>query len=287
MPLDERTLKAYLEFYDYDMEFPFETETSEREARGGCVFHDVKLESVHDQTVPAIYGHPKEGGPFPGLVFLHGRGGSKTDILDLAPVLATGGYAGMAIDCQYHGDRNPRKRNIYSEFAYSDRDAMIQTVVDARRSVDYLQSREEVDSGRIGLIGGSMGGILGTLLAAVEMRIVASVLLVAGGNWEILAAKSQHGDGRALRSKDVDVKHLAEVMAPVDPINFVSLISPRPVLFQLGRKDDIVPAETGRLLVEAAKEPKEVDWYDAGHGLPLDKVVPRVLSWLEANLKEA
>ncbi len=287
MPLDEKTLKAYLESYDYDKDFPFESETSEREIRNGCLFHDVRFESVHDQTVPAIYGHPKEGGPFPGLVFLHGRGGSKTDILDLAPILASGGYAGIAIDCQYHGDRNPRNRNIYSEFAFSDRDAMIQTVVDARRSVDYLQSRDEVDSERIGLIGGSMGGILGTLLAAVEKRIVASVLLVAGGNWEILASKSQHGDGRALRDKDVDVKHLARVMAPVDPINFVSLISPRPVLFQLGRKDDIVPAETGRLLVEAAKEPKEVDWYDAGHGLPLDRVVPRVLSWLEANLKAA
>ena len=71
----------------------------------------------------------------------------------------------------------------------------------------------------------------------------------------------------------------------MDPINFVSLISPKPVLFQLGLKDDIVPAETGRLLVEAAREPTEVDWYDAGHGLPLDKVVPRVLSWLEVNLK--
>ena len=287
MPLTEARLKAYLEFYDYDRDFPFELEVSERETRGSCTFFDVEFESAHDEYVPAIFARPVGEGPFPSLVFLHGRGGSRKDVMDVAPVLAAGGYAGIAIDCQYHGDRNPRKKNIYSEFPHSDRDAMIQTVIDGRRCVDFLQSQNEVDSRRIGLIGGSMGGILGTLLAAVEDRILASVLLVAGGNWEVLASKSQHHDGKALRQKSTDLKRLARVMAPVDPINFVPLISPRPVLFQLGLKDDIVPAETGRLLVEAAGEPKEVDWYDSGHGLPLERVVPRVLSWLEANLKSS
>jgi dienelactone hydrolase len=287
MTLDETVRKAYLEFYDYDLEFPFELEVSEGETRGNCTLHDLKFESAHDEMVPAVYSRPTGPGPFPALVFLHGRGGNKRNIVELAPTIASAGYAGIAIDCQYHGDRNPRGKNIYSEHAYSDRDAMIQTVIDGRRAVDFLQSRDEVDSKRIGLLGGSMGGILGTLLAAVEERIRASVLLVAGGNWEILAQKSQHPDGKSLRGKTVDVKRLARIMAPVDPINFVDLISPRPVLFQLGSKDEIVPAETGRLLVEAAKEPKEVDWYDAGHGLPLEKVVPRVLSWLEVNLKNS
>ncbi len=285
MPLDEATRKAYLEFYEYDRDLPFLTEVSELKDYGSHIAFDVKLESAHDQLVPSIYVRPKGKGPFPGLVFLHGRGGSKKDIGSIAPLLVGAGYAGIAIDCQYHGDRNPRNRNIYSQYVYSDRDAMIQTVIDGRRAVDFLQSRKEIDPDRIGLLGGSMGGILGTLLAAVEKRIRASALLVAGGNWAVLVAKSQHKDGKALRQLKVDAEKLARVMAPVDPINFVDLISPRPVLFQLGKKDDIVPAETGRMLFEAAKEPKEVDWYDAGHGLPMDKVVPRVMSWLGQHLK--
>ncbi len=285
MPLDEATRKAYLEFYDYDPEFPFEVDAGQEETRGNCKCQAVTFESVHDQYVPALYCRPSGQGPFPALVFLHGRGGSKKDILDVAPIITGAGYAGIAIDCQYHGDRNPRKKNIYSRYACSDRDAMIQTVIDGRRAVDVLQSRGEVDGERIGLLGGSMGGILGALLAAVEDRIRASVLLVAGGNWEILASKSQHPDGVALRKADVDLKRLARTMAPVDPINFVDLISPRPVLFQLGKLDQVVPAETGLMLFEAAKEPKEVDWYDSGHGLPLDKAVPRIMSWLESHLK--
>jgi dienelactone hydrolase len=286
MPLDETTRNAYLEFYEYDKDFPYDLEVSEGEDRGSFLLHQVKFESVHDQYVPAIYVRPAGSGPFPGLVFLHGRGGSKQDISGIAPIVTGAGYAGIAIDCQYHGDRNPRDKNIYSPYPHADRDAMIQTVIDARRAVDFLQSREEIDPDRIGLLGGSMGGILGTLVAAVEERIRASVLLVAGGNWELLAANSQHPDGVALRKSSVEVKELARVMAPVDPINLVDLISPRPVLFQLGEKDVIVPAETGRLLVEAAGEPKEVDWYDAGHGLPMEEVVPRVMAWLEANLKK-
>lgn len=287
MALDEATRRAYLEFYDYDTHFPFQVEVSEGDDKGTGILHEVCFESAHDQDVPALYARPKGSGPFPGLVFLHGRGGSKKDILDVAPVLCGAGYAGIAIDCQYHGDRNPRKKNIYSEFPHSNRDAMIQTVVDGRRAVDFLQGRPEIDPERIGLVGGSMGGIIGTVLAAVEPRIKASVLLVAGGNWEMLAEKSMHGDAKALRRKKADAKEFAKVMASVDPINLVDLISPRPVLFQLGSKDEVVPAETGRILVEAAREPKEVDWYDTGHGLPLDRVVPRVIAWLDDKLKKA
>ncbi len=285
MALDECTRKAYLEFYEYDRDFPYLLEISEPTGRGGYFEYDVTFESVHDQLVPAIYIRPSAEGKYPGIVFLHGRGGNKRDILPIASLFTSAGYAGISIDCQYHGDRNPRGKNIYSQYVYQDRDATIQTVVDARRAVDFLQSREEVMPDRIGLVGGSMGGILGTLVAAVETRIKASVLLVAGGNWSKIASISQHGDAKNLRKVGVDMERLGKVLACVDPINFAEMISPRPVLFQLGKKDDVVPAETGRELFEAAKEPKEVDWYDSGHGLPMDKVVPRVMSWLDSHLK--
>jgi len=285
MTLDECTRKAYLEFYEYDRDFPYLLEVSEPRDRGSYLEYDVTFESAHDQLVPSVYVRPSAEGSYPGIVFLHGRGGNKRDILSVAPLFASAGYAGIAIDCQYHGDRNPRGKNIYSQYFYQDRDAVIQTVIDARRAVDFLQSREEVRSDRIGLVGGSMGGIIGTLVAAVEKRIQASVLLVAGGNWSRIASISQHGDAVNLRKVGADLQKLGQVLACVDPINFVDLISPRPVLFQLGKNDDIVPAECGKELFEAAREPKEVDWYDSGHGLPMEKVVPRVMAWLDSHLK--
>ena len=285
MALDECTRKAYLEFYEYDRDFPYLLEVSEPRDRGSYLEYDVTFESAHDELVPSVYIRPSAEGSYPGIVFLHGRGGNKRDILSVAPLFASAGYAGIAIDCQYHGDRNPRGKNIYSQYFYQDRDAVIQTVIDARRAVDFLQSRDEVRSDRIGLVGGSMGGIIGTLVAAVEKRIAASVLLVAGGNWSRIASISQHGDAVNLRKVGADLQKLGQVLACVDPINFVDLISPRPVLFQLGKNDDIVPAECGRELFEAAREPKEVDWYDSGHGLPMEKVVPRVMAWLDSHLK--
>ncbi len=285
--MDQVKRDTYLEFYQYDMDYPFDSQILGSREDRGCTFLDLKLESVHDQYVPAVYVRPQEGDTYPAIIFLHGRGGSKEDVNELVPLISQQGYAAMAIDCQYHGERNPRDKNIYSPYPYSNRETMIQTIIDCRRAVDFLESRTEIDESRIGLLGGSMGGILGTLLAAVEERIRASVLMLAGGNWKIIASKSEHRDARALRGVDVNMDTMADIMAPVDPLKFVDLISPRPVLFQLGRRDRIVPAETGEILFQAAGEPKEVDWYDSGHGLPLEKVVPRVISWLQTNLREA
>ena len=107
MALDETTRKAYLEFYEYDLDFPFQLDISEGETRGSCTLHEITFESAHDEMVPAVYARPADPGQYPALVFLHGRGGKRKDIIDIAPMITGAGYAGIAIDCQYHGDRNP------------------------------------------------------------------------------------------------------------------------------------------------------------------------------------
>jgi dienelactone hydrolase len=64
--------------------------------------------------------------------------------------------------------------------SYAYTEFLIQTVKDIRRSVDYLETREDIDSSKLAFYGMSWGGIMGTIVPAVEARFRTSIL-VAGG----------------------------------------------------------------------------------------------------------
>ena len=62
---------------------------------------------------------------------------------------------------------------------------------DIRRSLDVLAALPEVDSQRIGLIGTSLGGILG-VSAATDPRVQKAVFLLAGGDLESILQANNH-----------------------------------------------------------------------------------------------
>ena len=63
--------------------------------------------------------------------------------------------------------------HVYTEF-------LVQLVKDFRRCVDYLETRKDIDSGKLAYYGMSWGGLLGAIIPAVEERLAASVLLAGG-----------------------------------------------------------------------------------------------------------
>lgn len=283
--VDEATRQFYLEFYKYDRNLPLNAESKILEDNVFYALYKVSFDSVHNQRISALLVIPKLAQkPLPCILFLHGYGGNKEDLKNLIPILTLNGYAGFALDAEYHGERKKEGRDMYAPYPYTMRDAMIQTIIDYRRGIDYLSTLPEVDKNRIGFVGGSMGGILGGVLVGVEERIKASVLVVGGGDYSYMLKHSQHSAIKALRALNLDMETIAKVLAPVDPINFIDLASPRPILFLCGKKDDIVPAQAGQFLYNVAKEPKKIIWYDAGHGLPIDEVVKEVTLWFKQNL---
>jgi hypothetical protein len=56
-------------------------------------------------------------------------------------------------------------------------------------------------------------------------------------------------------------------MAEIDPIAHVPNLSPASLFFQFAADDFHVPNERAEEFYAAAKEPKELKWYEAGHGL--------------------
>lgn len=227
----------------------------------------------------------KPAGPVPCLLLLHGYGDSKEDANLAAMIAARQGWAAFALDAMLCGERAVKGRDIYSPNLYQTRVALIQSIVDWRRGIDYLTTRPEIHPQRIGLLGASMGGIMGTLLAGVDQRVRCAVIAAGGADWGLMASLSQNEPAKALRRirPELTPEKIAEILAPVDPLNFIDKISPRPVLLQHGRSDISVPPEAAQLLWERAREPKEMDWYDVGHYFPRQAFF-RILDWLRRKL---
>jgi cephalosporin-C deacetylase-like acetyl esterase len=178
---------------------------------------------------------------------------------------------------------------MYSADTNETINAFVQTVVDVRRLIDHLETRTDLDGHRIGLAGGSMGGLLGAIAAGVETRIDVPVLIVGGGNMQILVGQSQLGQVKKIRDElektGRTVGQVAMELECIDPINFVDRISPRPLLMINGLKDDIVPTASNRALYAKAREPKKIIWHNTGHDVPTDKAARNALFWFDKHLK--
>ncbi len=279
-----------LSLYDYDDSTPPQFSQQLISEDEDLLEYRLGIHSANDEIVPTLLSIPKrKGGPFPVIILLHGYGGDKDDLMEAARPLAKRGYAAAAIDAQYHGERRQEGRNMYSTDANETVSAFVQSVVDVRRLIDHLEVRDDVDGSRIGLVGGSMGGLLGAIATGIEERIDVPVLIVAGGNMRIMVGESQLSRVEEIRAEfertGRRVEEEAEKLRCIDPINFVHLISPRPLLMINGLHDDIVPVASNRALYAQAREPKKIVWYDTGHDVPSDEAARKAFFWFEKHLK--
>ncbi|MCC6237528.1 MAG: dienelactone hydrolase family protein [Dehalococcoidia bacterium] len=133
--------------------------------------------SAGTRDVPGVLWTP-EGvdGPLPLVLIGHGGAGHKLDDsrLDLAGRYVEAGVAAAAIDGPWHGERAGARPEGWGD---AETDAML---LDWRVTLDELVAQPEVDAGRIGYGGVSMGTIFGLPFVASEPRIRAAVLGLAG-----------------------------------------------------------------------------------------------------------
>jgi dienelactone hydrolase len=282
-----------LAYYAYDRSLPLNADTKPLDDSPARTRYALSYDSAHDQRVTAILALPKRfQTPFPAILLVHGSGGNKdVDYIKAASeVLTSQGYATLSIDTQYRGDRaRPGKTGELQPDSYTMRDAWVQTVIDLRRAVDYLQSRPDIDKDKIGYLGFSMGGMLGAVLGGVEARVRCFFLAVPGGG---IVNAVKHIDRYPLLKARFAVQITPEVMQRVeeiadviDPIYYVGRILPRPLRIVVGKHDEIIPAEMSTALIEAAhaKEGEQVLRVDSGHVPPLT-IVYDIRSFFLDNL---
>jgi eukaryotic-like serine/threonine-protein kinase len=153
------------------------------------------------------------------------------------------------------GDQPPMGSHRY-------RDLTIQRVQDVIRTIDYLETRDDLDTDRLAYYSFSWGGWLAPVPLALEPRFQVAVLHVAGF---------------------MNVRSLPEV----DPLTYVSRVE-APVLVVNGRFDAAFPLETHARpffdLLGTAPEDKRFFVAEGGHVVPRPDLIRETLDWLDRYL---
>ena len=236
--------------------------------------HDISFDGGKER-VPAFLLVPPGKGPYPAVIYLHGQGGDRLEMLYTASWLAGRRAVALTVESPYSPNRaielDPGVEGLRKE-----RDRTVQGIVELRRAVDLLQSLPQVDDERIGFVGYSAGARSGAILAGVEPRIRAFVFMSGGEDSvdEFMSLVSEE-------DRD-DVRPLLE---DTDGLKYIARAGPSKLFFQAGRKDKIVPRDALETLIRAGSAPKKVSWYDAGHDLAVPKAQREQLDWLTAVLE--
>ncbi|MBZ5516896.1 MAG: prolyl oligopeptidase family serine peptidase [Acidobacteriia bacterium] len=138
---------------------------------------------------------------------------------------------------------------------------LIEEVKDFKRCVDYLETRQDVDSKKLAYYGMSWGGTLGAIIPAVEERLKASVL-VAGGFQGLPRPEA-------------------------DPFNYVTRVK-TPTLMLNGKYDTLLPLERSSKpmfdLLGTRAPDKQQKLYDTDHIPPRNEFIKETLAWLDRYL---
>jgi len=265
--------------FDYDAESPvLSTETSSQQ-EDAYIVHDIHYPSPKAGNVPAYLLVPDGLGPFAGLILMHGSSGSRETLLPFAKDLVLTGAVVVTIS----GPAARISGRDWLTFTPQDRDEQIQLIVDLRRAVDLLTQHEKVDPFRIGYMGYSYGAAMGGLLAGIEPRIKAFGLMVGDGGLVTHFMDEGKPVGGFETSAPMDRERWLEAMGLIEPIHYVGHASPSALFFQNARYDRSVAEADALAYQTAGSEPKRVEWYDSGHGLPSQAYLDMV-NWLAGQI---
>lgn len=137
-----------------------------------------------------------------------------------------------------------------------------QAAGDVRRTVDWLLSREIVESKRVGLLGISLGAMVGATVYAQDERVRAAVFLLGGADFPSLVVKSAL-TAKTLRRLSVDEQDVRARWKGLEPSEY-PLAAERRALLINARWDRIIPRENALKLKEAFPKSRQM-WVPFGH----------------------
>ena len=225
----------------------------------------------NDQVTLRVTMPTETIGRVPVVVLLHYYGASDTKLEEgLADQLAKAGIASVIMPLPYHLDRTPKGKRSGEMAITADlvqlRATMVQSVLDIRRTVDWIVSRPEFKPDQIGVSGTSLGAMVTALAFAVEDRFAASCYLLGGADIaHILWHSSRVVVQRDVLREDgyTEDKVRAELKG-IEPLNYLDPLDTRPSYVIAARYDSVVPPQDSRKLIAALGGSQEL-WLDTGH----------------------
>jgi len=217
------------------------------------VAEPVNLLSEDGLSLNGIYVPSRNGA---GVMVEHGYKDTYATEMPIAAMLVRHGYGVIVLELRAHGGSDGETIS----FGRSE-------LLDLAAAYKYLVARPDVDPRRIGILGESMGGALAILFAAVtpDVRAVVAESPYASVDNTVEVSVSHFTGLPAFPFANVILffmeRKLGFDLEAVSPLAYIGAISPRPVFLMMGGKDTFVNPKGGKLLYDAAGEPREL-WFD-------------------------
>jgi serine/threonine protein kinase/formylglycine-generating enzyme required for sulfatase activity/dienelactone hydrolase len=218
----------------------------------------------NERVVSYVFLPKNAAPPYQTVVYFPHSGGLLLDSFQQAEMAYLGFLvrSGRALLFPMYKGTYERRVQAPATGPNAARDLTIQMIKDVGRSMDYLQTRPDVDANRLAFFGVSMGGNLAPIVLAVERRFATAVVWSGG---------------------------FPSTRRPpeTDPLNFAPRVA-TPVLMLNGRDDFAFPIRTSqepmfRVLGTAASD-KAHRLYPGGHIFPFSRMIKDSLDWLDRYL---
>ncbi|QDU85201.1 Alpha/beta hydrolase family protein [Planctomycetes bacterium Pla163] len=254
---------------------------TELEATGGWRTLDAKIEGDGDLVVHARLRLPPGDGPHPVAIVM---GGERTGRAVVDLVQPEREVALLGLDYPY-SKPDPKPSGIGPNVREGRliHAAVWDVVPSALLALDWLETRADIDSERMVLVGGSLGALFAPAIAALDERVAAVGLLLGAGDLGALVAANLKAP---FPLPQVGGWVATVLVAPLEPLDHIARIAPRPVLFVAGEGDERMPRALAERLHERCGEPKEIRWLDLGHVNVRDpkfhtEVLGEVVAWFD------
>jgi dienelactone hydrolase len=266
--VSDETFDLYLGQFHYDAS-PLHAEVEERRVEDDYVRERVTFDAAYGgERMMAYLFLPNGGRPpyqtvvlFPGSGAIHRRSSEELALGRSLHVLKSGRALLYPVYKSTY-ERGDGLASDYPDETANWRDHIIMWGKDLRRSVDYLETRDDIDHERLAYLGLSWGAAMAPIMIAVEPRIKAGIVVVAGLNFQTS-------------------------LPEVDELHYISRVRV-PMLMLNGRYDFFFPYETSQLpyfeLLGTPDEHKKIIVHDTSHAFPATDLARESLAWLDTYL---
>jgi len=272
-PVSDDVFEVYRQMYHYD-ETPLNAVDIERIEDVAFTRERVEIDAAYNGERMTVFLFLPVGGnsspPYQTIVYFPGSNDIyKTSYDELR--LGTVGFilrSGRALAYPVYKGTYERKSDLRTDIQDASnlyRDHVIAWAQDLGRTIDYLETRDDIDSERLAYLGFSWGGAMGPIMTAIEKRFRTGVFFVGG-----------------LMMQDV------QPMA--DPFNFLPRVT-LPIFMFNGRYDSFFPLDTAiKPLYDNLGTPeadKKLVVTDSNHfvsAYSTNRLISDTLDWLDKYL---
>jgi dienelactone hydrolase len=269
--VSDETYAAYASFFDYE-DAPLNAAIDAEDRTRLWTRQRISFDSPYDDSREVLYLYLPTAGspPYQTVVYWPTGGAYVLDSLDADSlpvdfIVQNGRALAIPVYPGTYERRNERGPPFAPRSQIAYRDNITEGVIDLRRSLDYLETRPDIDTSAFGYFGMSQGGVTAPIVLSHEPRLRVAISYVG-----FIPAPPPP----------------AVIEPPADTLQALPRVRV-PVLLLSGEFDSTAPLENARRYFALLGTPdgdKKHVVAPGGHFVPRDLLVRETLDWLDRHL---